>query len=193
MKELLVHTIDTELNFSKHIGKFHALRRIRKYLSLKNARMLGKTMHQWSAKLCTINMQVLRKAIVFKNYKTLKVIFQTNKSYEYGIYQRHFRDIYCRFLLQWWEMATTKTLCNKHEISVQELCDPCSLTPIPILWPYDHILWTHMWKVIFTWFKNKIIHCCWQTNAHRSFFMWRSSFILKIFRISAIFYCKILF
>ena len=81
MKELLGHTIDTELNFSKHIGKFHALRRIRKYLSLKNARMLGKTMHLWSAKLCTINMQVLRKAIVFKNYKTLKVIFQTNKSY----------------------------------------------------------------------------------------------------------------
>ena len=47
--ELLGLTIDKGLNFSKHIGKLcrnaqyklHALRRIRKYLSLEKAKMLG--------------------------------------------------------------------------------------------------------------------------------------------------------
>ena len=48
--ELMGLTIDKELNFSKHIYKLcrnaqyklHALRRIRKYLSLEKAKMLGK-------------------------------------------------------------------------------------------------------------------------------------------------------
>ena len=47
-KELLGLAIDKELNFSKHIdilcrmlNKFHALRQIRKYLSLEKAKMLG--------------------------------------------------------------------------------------------------------------------------------------------------------
>ena len=47
--ELLGLTIDKQLNFSKHIDKLchnaqyklHALRRIRKYLSLEKAKMLG--------------------------------------------------------------------------------------------------------------------------------------------------------
>ena len=47
--KLLGLAIDKELNFSKHIDKLcgnaqyklHALRRIRKYLSLENAKMLG--------------------------------------------------------------------------------------------------------------------------------------------------------
>ena len=47
--ELLGLTIDEGLSFSKHIGKLcrnaqyklHALRRIRKYLSLEKAKMLG--------------------------------------------------------------------------------------------------------------------------------------------------------
>ena len=47
--ELLGLTIDKELNFSKHIDKLcrnaqcklHALRRIRKYLNLEKAKMLG--------------------------------------------------------------------------------------------------------------------------------------------------------
>ena len=75
--ELLGLTIDKELNFSKHIDKLcrnaqyklHALRRIRKYLSLEKAKMLGNTFidSQFNVQLCTINMDVLQKGILFEH------------------------------------------------------------------------------------------------------------------------------
>ena len=69
--ELLGLTIVKELNFSKYIDKLccnaqytlYALRRIRKYLRLEKAKMLGNTFINSQF----INMDVLQKVIVFKN------------------------------------------------------------------------------------------------------------------------------
>ena len=109
--ELLGLTIDKELNFSKHIDKLcrnaqyklHALRRIRKYLSLEKAKMLGNAfidsqfnyaslIWKFSGKGLYLNMQKIHP-------KTLKVIYQSNKTYEellelsetVSIHQRHLR------------------------------------------------------------------------------------------------------
>ena len=92
--ELLVLTIDEELNFRKHTDKLcrnaqyklHALRRIRKYLSLEKAKMLGNGFIDSQFNYAPLIWMICRKGLYFKlrkiHHKTLKVIYQSNKNYE---------------------------------------------------------------------------------------------------------------
>ena len=109
--ELLGLTIDKELNFSKHIDKLcrnaqyklHALRRIRKYLSLEKAKMLGNAFIDSQFNYAPLIWMFCRKGLYLKmqkiHHKTLKVIYQSNKTYEellelsetVSIHQRHLR------------------------------------------------------------------------------------------------------
>ena len=104
-------TIDKELHFSKHIGKLcrkaqyklHALRRIRKYLSLEKAKMLGNAFIVSQFNYAPLIWMFCRKGLYLKmqkiHHKRLKVIYQSNKSYEellglsetVSIHERHLR------------------------------------------------------------------------------------------------------
>ena len=104
-------TIDKKLNFSKHIDKLcrnaqyklHALRRIRKYLSLEKAKMLGNAFIDSQFNYAPLIWMFCRKGLYLKmqkiHHKTLKVIYQSNKTYEellelsetVSIHQRHLR------------------------------------------------------------------------------------------------------
>ena len=109
--ELLGLTIDKELNFSKHIDKLccnaqykrHALRRIRKYLSLEKVKILGNAFIDSQFNYAALIWMFCRKGLYLKmqkvHHKTLKVIYQSNKTYEellelsetVSIHQRHLR------------------------------------------------------------------------------------------------------
>ena len=92
--ELLGLTIDKELNFSKHIDKLcrnaqyklHALRRIRKYLSLEKAKMLGNAFIDSQFNYAPLIWMFCRKGLHLKthkiHHKTLKVIYQSNNTYQ---------------------------------------------------------------------------------------------------------------
>ena len=109
-KELLGLAIDKELNFSKHIdilcrmlNKFHALRQIRKYLSLEKAKMLGNAFIDSQFNYAPLIWMFCRKGLHLKiqkiHHKTLKVIYQSDNTYEellelretVSIHQRHLR------------------------------------------------------------------------------------------------------
>ena len=59
--------IDKNLTFKKHVGnlvrkaqyKLHALRRIRKFLTIEKGKILGNAYIRQSIQLCTFNMDVL--------------------------------------------------------------------------------------------------------------------------------------
>ena len=109
--ELLGLTNDKELNSSKHIDKLcrnsqyklHALRRIRKYLSLEKAKMLGNAFTESQFNYVPLIRMFCRKRLYLKmrkiHHETLKVIYQSNKTYEelfeqsetVSIHQRHLR------------------------------------------------------------------------------------------------------
>ena len=109
--ELLGLIIDKELNFSKHIDKLcrnahyklHALRRIRKYLGLEKAKMLGNVFIDSQFNYAPLIWMFCRKRLYLKmqkiHHKALKVIYQSNKTYEellelsetVSIHQRHLR------------------------------------------------------------------------------------------------------
>ena len=92
--ELLGLIIDKELNFSKHIDtlcrnaqyKLHALRRIRRYLSLEKAKMLCSAFIDSQFNYAPLIWMFCRKGLYLKmqkiHHKTLKVIYQSNKFYE---------------------------------------------------------------------------------------------------------------
>ena len=87
-------TIDKKLNFSKHIDKLcrnaqyklHALRRIRKYLSLQKAKLLGNAFIDSPFNYASLIWMFCRKGLYLKmqkvHHKRLKVIYQSNKTYE---------------------------------------------------------------------------------------------------------------
>ena len=109
--ELLGLTIDKELIFSKRIDKLcrnaqyklHALRGIRKYLSLEKAKMLGNTFISSQFNYAPLIWMFCRRRLYLKmqkiHQKTLKLIYQSNKTYEellelsetISIHQRHLR------------------------------------------------------------------------------------------------------
>ena len=109
--ELLGLATDKELNFNKLIDKLcrnaqyklHALRRIRKYLSLEKAKMLGNAFIDSQFNYAPLIWMFCRKGLYLKmqkiHHKTLKVIYQSNKTYEellelsetVSIHQRHLR------------------------------------------------------------------------------------------------------
>ena len=92
--ELLGLTIDKELNFSKHIDKvchnpqhkLHALRQIRKYLSLEKAKMLGNSFIDSQFNYPPLIWMFCRKRLSLEmqkfHHKTLKIIYQSNKTYK---------------------------------------------------------------------------------------------------------------
>ena len=92
--ELLELTIDKELNFSKYIDKLcrnaqytlHALRRIRKYLRLEKAKMLGNAFIDSQFNYAPLIWMFCRKGLYLKthkiHHKTLKVIYQSNNTYQ---------------------------------------------------------------------------------------------------------------
>ena len=87
-------TIDKELNFSKHIHKLcrngqyklHALRQIRKYLNLEKVKVLGNALIDSQFNYVPLIWMFCRKELYLKmqkiHQKTLKVIYQSNKTYE---------------------------------------------------------------------------------------------------------------
>ena len=87
-------TIDKELNSSKHIEKLcrnaqfkvHPLRQIRKYLSLQKAKTLGNVFTDRQFNCAPLIWMFCRRGLYLKmqkvRHKTLKVIHQSNKTYE---------------------------------------------------------------------------------------------------------------
>ena len=92
--ELLRQTIDKELSFRKHIDKFygnaqdklHVLKRIRKYLSLEKASMLGNLFIDSQLIYAPLVWIFCGRGLYLKiqkiHHKTLKVIYQSNETYE---------------------------------------------------------------------------------------------------------------
>ena len=109
--ELLGITIEKALNFKKHIEnscrtsryKLHALRRIRKYLKLDKAKLLGNTFIDSQFNYAPLIWMFCHKATYLKmqkiHHKSLKVIYQSDASYDdllqlsnsVSLHQRHLR------------------------------------------------------------------------------------------------------
>ena len=109
--ELLGITIDKALNFKNHIEnlcrtaqyKLHALRRIRKYLTLGKAKLLGNAFIDSQFNYTPLIWMFCRKATYLKmqkiHHKSLKVIYQSDASYDdllqlsnsVSLHQRHLR------------------------------------------------------------------------------------------------------
>ena len=103
--------IANKLTFKSHIDnlcrtahfKLHALRRIRKYLSLEKAKVLGNSFIESQFNYGSLVWMFCRKNSYIKiqklHLKTLRVIYQSNESYErlleisnkLSIHQRHLR------------------------------------------------------------------------------------------------------
>ena len=91
---LLGITIDNKLVFKKHIEnlcrtaqyKLHALTRIRKYLTLDKAILLGNTFINSQFNYAPLIWMFSRKTLYHKiekiHHRTLKVIYQSEESYE---------------------------------------------------------------------------------------------------------------
>ena len=108
---LLGITIDNKLVFKKHIEnlcrtaqyKLHALTRIRKYLTLDKAILLGNTFINSQFNYAPLIWMFSRKTLYHKiekiHHRTLKVIYQSEESYEnlllesssVSVHQRHLR------------------------------------------------------------------------------------------------------
>ena len=109
--ELLGITIDKALNFKKHFEnlcctaqyKLHALRRIRKYLALDKAKLLGNAFIDSQFNYAPLIWMFCHKATYLKmqkiHHKSLKVIYQSDASYDdllqlsnsVSLHQRHLR------------------------------------------------------------------------------------------------------
>ena len=109
--ELLGITIDKALNFKKHIEnlcrnaqyKLHALRRIRKYLTLDKAKLLGNAFIDSQFNYAPLIWMLCHKGTYLKmqkiHHKFLKVIYQFDASYDdlqqlsnsVSLHQRHLR------------------------------------------------------------------------------------------------------
>ena len=107
--KLLGLTNDKELSFSKHIitnyaqYKLHALRRIRKYLSLEKAKMLGNAFIDSQLNYAPLIWVFCGKRLYLKMrkiyHKTLNVIYQSNKTFEELLELSETVSIHQRFLV----------------------------------------------------------------------------------------------
>ena len=108
---LLDITVDNKLVFKTHIEnlcrtaqyKLHALTRIRKYLTLDKAILLGNTFINSQFNYAPLIWMFCRKTLYHKiekiHHRTLKVIYQSEESYEnlllesssVSVHQRHLR------------------------------------------------------------------------------------------------------
>ena len=92
--EMLGLILDNTLSFEKHIAKLcqtalyklQALRRIRKYLTLEKARVLGNAFVDSQFNYAPLIWMFCKKSIYFKiqkiHHKTLRVIYQSHESNE---------------------------------------------------------------------------------------------------------------
>ena len=109
---LLGITIDNLLTFNEHIDnlcrianyKLHALRRTRKYLSLKKAKLLCNAFINSQFNYAPLVWMFCRKKQYLKiHHKALKMVYNSNKNYnellrdnnEFSIHQRHLRALIC--------------------------------------------------------------------------------------------------
>ena len=108
---LLGITIDKKLSFKQHIEnlcrkaqyKLHALRRIRKFLTIEKAKMLGNAFIDSQFNYAPLLWMFCRKTVYSKiekiHHKTLKVIYESNDTYDnlllqsntVSVHQRHLR------------------------------------------------------------------------------------------------------
>ena len=108
---LLGITIDKKLTFKQHVEnlcrkaqyKLHALRRIRKFLTIEKAKMLGNAFIDSQFNYAPLLWMFRRKIIYSKiekiHHRTLKVIYRSNDTYEnlllqsnaVSVHQRHLR------------------------------------------------------------------------------------------------------
>ena len=108
---LLGVTIDKKLTFKQHVEnlcrkaqyKLHGLRRIRKFLTIEKAKMLGNAFIDSQFNYAPLLWMFCRKTIYSKiekiHHRTLKVIYQSNDTYEnlllqsntVSVHQRHLR------------------------------------------------------------------------------------------------------
>ena len=91
---LLGITIDKKLTFKQHVEslcrkaqfKLHALRGIRKFLTIEKAKMLGNAFIDSQFNFAPLLWMFCRKTLYSKiekiHHKTLKVIYQSNDTYE---------------------------------------------------------------------------------------------------------------
>ena len=91
--ELLGITIDKHLDFKKHIeslcwnanNKLHALRRMRKYLTVEKTKLLGNAFIDSQSNSASLTWILFRKTLYLKiekvHHKTLRIIYQSNASY----------------------------------------------------------------------------------------------------------------
>ena len=112
---LLVITINNLITFNEHIDnlcrtasyKLHALRRIRKYLSLEKAKLLRNAFINSQFNYAPLVWMFCRKKQYLKiqkiHHKALKVVYNSNKNYdellrdnnEFSVHQRHLRTLIC--------------------------------------------------------------------------------------------------
>ena len=91
--ELLGITIDKHLAFKKHTEslcwnanyKLHALRRMRKYLAVEKAKLLGNAFIDSQSNSAYITWMLFQKNLYLKiekiHHKTLRIIYQSNASH----------------------------------------------------------------------------------------------------------------
>ena len=104
-------TIDKKLTFKQHIGnlcrkaqyKLHALRRIRKFLTIEKAKTLGNAFIDSQSNHAPLLWMFCRKTLYSKiekiHHKTLKVIYESSDTYDnlflqsntVSVHQRHLR------------------------------------------------------------------------------------------------------
>ena len=102
-------TIDKKLTFKQHVEnlcrkaqyKLHVLRRIRKFLTIKKAKMLGNAFIDSQFNYAPLLWMFCRKTLYSKiekiHHKTLKVIYESNDAYDklllksntVSLHQRH--------------------------------------------------------------------------------------------------------
>ena len=110
---LLGITIDNKLVFKKHIEnlcrtaqyKLHALTRIRKYLTLDKAILLGNTFINSQFNYARLIWMFCRKTLYHKiektHHRTLKVICHSEESYENLLLENGSVSVYQRYLRFW--------------------------------------------------------------------------------------------
>ena len=104
---LLGITIDKKITFKQHVCRkaqynLHALRRIRKFLTIEKAKMLGNAFIDSQFNYAPLLWMFCRKTLYSKiekiHHKTLKVIYESNDTYENLLLQSNTVSVHQRYL-----------------------------------------------------------------------------------------------
>ena len=103
-------TIDKKLTFKQHLEnlcrkaqyKFHAWRRIRKFLTIEKAKILGSAFIDGQFKYAPLLWMFCRKTLYSKiekiHHETLKAIYESNDTYENLLLQSNTVSVHQRYL-----------------------------------------------------------------------------------------------